>query len=146
MFRSRYFPFAAAILLAGCASGPPTKVHVTLRAAPGLNPDTVGLPNPVQTHVYLLRAGETFGNTDYFQLADHERTVLGPDLLALDAETIRPGQTRDLILPVPPETKVVAITAAFRNIDSGTWRATTPLKGNIFVDLGAQTVTIVSAK
>jgi type VI secretion system protein VasD len=146
MLRRSHPVFATLLLLAGCASGPPTSVHLTLRAAAGLNPDAVGLPNPVQTHVYLLRAAETFGNTDYFQLADHEHAVLGADLLAQDDEFLRPGQSRELTLPVPAGTKVIAVTAAFRNIDGGTWRATTPLHGTVVVDLGAQSVQVVYSK
>lgn len=143
---SLVFAVATATQLAACASGPPSIVHVTLRAASDLNPDTVGLPNPVQAHVYLLRTSDTFSNTDYFQLADHERAILGPDLLASREVTVRPGQSQDVAIPVVPETKIVAITAAFRNIDAGTWRATTPLHGTILATLGAQTVQIVESK
>ena len=143
----RLFAFAAtALLLAGCASGPPAAVHVTLRASSSLNPDTVGLPNPVQAHIYLLRTAETFSNTDYFQLADHERTILGADLLASREVTVRPGQSQDVTIPMVPDAKIVAITAAFRNIDAGTWRAVTPLHGTIVATLGAQTVQIVESK
>lgn len=133
-------------VLAGCASGPPTAIHMTLRAGSGLNPDETGLPNPVQTHVYLLRAAETFSNTDYFQLADREKSVLAADLLGQDNEIIRPGQTRELTLPVPPGAKVVGVAASFRNIDQGTWRVVTPVHGRIVVDLGPQTVQVVESK
>lgn len=143
----RYLVLTAATLqLAACASGPPTTVHVTLRASSALNPDTVGVANPVQAHVYLLRASETFTNTDYFQLADHERTILGPDLLASREVTVRPGQSQEVTIPVVPEAKMVAISAAFRNIDAGTWRAVTPLHGTIVANLGAQTIQIVQSK
>ena len=137
---------SAILLLGACASGPPTTVHLTLRAGPDLNPDETGLPNPVQTHVYLLRASEAFSNTDYFQLADHERSVLGADLLAQDNEVVRPGQSRELALPVPPETKVVAVAASFRNIDQGTWRVVTPLRARIVLTMGRQTVQVVDTK
>ena len=98
---SRLALFTALSLLAACSASPPTTVHLTLRAAPGLNPDETGLPNPVQTHVYMLKAAETFDNTDYFQFADKEKTVLGGDLLAQDNEMLHPGQVRELSLPVP---------------------------------------------
>ena len=133
-------------LLAACAATPPTTVHLTLRAAAGLNPDETGLPNPVQAHVFMLRAAETFDNTDYFQLADKERAVLGADLLAQDNEIVHPGQTRELSLPVPAGTKMVAVSAAFRNIDQGTWRAATPLAGRVTADFGAQTVQLTATK
>ena len=133
-------------VLSGCASGPPTTVHLTLRAGPELNPDETGLPNPVQTHVYFLRAAETFNNTDYFQLADKEKSVLGADLLSEDNEIMRPGQTRELALPVPAGAKVVAVAASYRNIDQGTWRVVTPLRERIVLTMGPQTVQVVDTK
>ncbi len=137
---------AAALLLSACQSGPPTTVHLTLHAAAGLNPDVAGVPNPVQTHVYMLREQETFTNTDYFQLADKERAVLGADLLGETTETMHPGEQRVLKLPVPAGTKSVGIAVSFRNIDQGTWRAVSVLKGNITADLGEQTVKVSEAK
>ena len=104
------------------------------------------MPNPVQTHVYMLREQETFTNTDYFQLADKERAVLGADLLGETTETMHPGEQRVLKLPVPAGTKSVGIAVSFRNIDQGTWRAVSVLKGNITADLGEQTVKVSEAK
>ena len=141
---SRLALFTALSLLAACSASPPTTVHLTLRAAPGLNPDETGLPNPVQTHVYMLKAAETFDNTDYFQFADKEKTVLGGDLLAQDNEMLHPGQVRELSLPVPAGTKIVAVAAAFRNIDQGTWRATIPLAGKLTASLGPQTIKLTA--
>jgi type VI secretion system protein VasD len=139
-------PLMIACLLAACAASPPKIVHLTLTAAAGLNPDETGLPNPVQTHVYMLSAAETFDNTDYFQLADKEKTVLGSDLLAQANQMLRPGQTRQLTLPVPAGTKMVAVSAAFRNIDKGTWRAVTPLAGKITANFGPETVQLIAPK
>ena len=133
-------------MLAACTASPPTTVHLTLRAAKALNPDETGLPNPVQTHIYMLKGAETFDNTDYFQLVDKEKSVLGGDLLAQDNEMLRPGQTRELSLPVPPGTKTVAVSAAFRNIDKGTWRATVPLTKKITADFGAQSLQLTAPK
>ena len=143
---NHWLSLPALCLLAACTAGPPTTVHLTLRAGPELNPDETGLPNPVQTHIYLLRAADTFNNTDYFQLADREKSVLGPDMLAEDNEIMRPGQTRELALPVPPGTKVVAVAASFRNIDQGTWRVATPLRARIVLTMGPQTVQVVDTK
>lgn len=139
-------PIATLCLLAACSASPPTSVHLTLRGGTGLNPDETGLPNPVQTHIYMLKAAETFDNTDYFQLVDKEKTVLGGDLLSQDNEMLRPGQTRDVTLPVPQGTKVVAVSAAFRNIDKGTWRATVPLAKKVTADLGAQSLQLTAPK
>ena len=142
----RLLGLAAAILVSACQSGPPTTVHLTLHAAAGLNPDVAGVPNPVQTHVYMLRDQETFINTDYFQLADKEKAVLGAEMLSEATETMHPGEQRVLNLPVPMGTKFVGIAVSFRNIDQGTWRAVSVLKGRITADLGEQTVKVTAAQ
>lgn len=147
MLRTASAPPVLALLcaLAAC-DGAPTTVHLTLQAQPGLNPDGTGLPNPVETHVFLLKNADTFSNTDYFQLVDKERTVLGADLLTQHDEIMRPSQTFHIDLPVQPGTKFVAVSASYRNIDKGVWRIATPLKGRVTISLGTDTLQLVEAK
>ncbi len=142
---SRLWPLGLAAALAACNSAP-TTLHLTLQAQPGLNPDNTGLPNPVQAHVFLLKNPETFSNTDYFQFADKEKTVLGADLLAQRDEFMHPGQTQTLTLPIPKDTKFIGVSAAYRNIDQATWRVVTPVVGQATITLGADALRVQSAK
>ena len=129
-------------LLSACA-GPPTSVHLSLIAAPRLNPDETGAPNPVQVHVLMLKASDAFTNTDYFQLADKEKTVLGGDLLSQTNEVLRPGQTKTIDLPVLPGAKFVGVSAAYRNIDQATWRVVAPIRRKVDVNAGADALSVV---
>lgn len=136
--------FAASWLcmLAACA-GPVTSVHLSLIAAPQLNPDETGAPNPVQVRVLMLKASDAFTNTDYFQLVDKEKAVLGGDLLAQTNDILRPGQTKALDLPVTPGAKFVGISAAYRNIDQATWRVVAPIRRKVDVNAGADALSVV---
>ena len=138
-------PFLLAAFLSACA-GAPTTLHLTLQAQPGLNPDSTGLPNPVQAHVFLLKNADSFSNTDYFQFADKERTVLGADLLAQRDQFMHPGQTQMLTLPIPKETKFIGVSASYRNIDQATWRVVTPIVGTATITMGADALRVQTAK
>ncbi len=131
--------------LSACA-GAPTTLHLTLQAQPGLNPDNTGLPNPVQARVFLLKNSDAFSNTDYFQFADKEKTVLGGDLLAQRDQFMHPGQTQMLTLPIPKDTRFIGVSASYRNIDQATWRVVTPVVGTATITLGADALRVQNAK
>ena len=122
--------------LSACATTPTTS-HLTLTAARDLNPGPGGGANPVQVRIYLLKNPEKFTNTDYFQLADKEQSVLGEDLISREEYTLRPGETRIVDQPIKPGERFIGITAAYRNIDHSTWRAIAPSNAVKKATLGA---------
>ncbi len=144
----RMTPFGAAAsllcLLSACAPGPVTAVHLSLIASPKLNPDETGLPNPVQVRVFMLKTSEAFTNTDYFQFADKEKAVLGADLLAQVNDTLRPGVTKTMDLPVPPGAKFIGVSAAYRNIDQATWRVAAPIAKKMTVNAGPDALAVAA--
>ncbi len=119
---------------------------MNVQAQTKLNPDETGLPNPVQMHIFLLKTPDTFSNTDYFKLADKEKAVLGGDLLLQDDEFIHPGQNKQVTLAIPKDAKFVGFSAAYRNIDKATWRAVAPIAETLTITVGADALTIQSAK
>ncbi len=127
--------------LAGCG-GLPATVHVNASASADLNPGPRGSAFPAQVRLYLLRAQDKFVNADYFQLADHEASVLGNDLVSREELTMHPGDTRIVDLPTKPDTRFVGVAVAYRNLDSATWRAVTPVRGSLKLALGADSVTL----
>ena len=135
---------AALCLLSACSSGPVTNVHLSLVAAPKLNPDETGAPNPVQVRVFMLKTSEAFTNTDYFQLEDKEKAVLGGDLLSQNNDILRPGLTKTMDLPVPSGAKFVGVSAAYRNIDHATWRVVAPIGAKVTVNAGLDALTVLA--
>ncbi len=140
-----FLPLLLGLALTACTSAP-TTLHLTLQAQTNLNPDNTGLPNPVQAHVFLLKNSDTFSNTDYFQFADKEKSVLGGDLLAQRDEFMHPGQTQLLTLPIPKDARFIGVSAAYRNIDQATWRVVTPIVGTATITMGADALRVQNAK
>lgn len=133
---------AVLLVLSACADGTPGSVHLTMAAAPDLNPGPGGGANPAQVRVYLLKAPERFSNADYFQLADKDRTVLGDDLVGREDLILRPGETRTVDSGVQPGQRYIGITVAYRDIDHATWRVVTPIRSQVKATLGAERVAL----
>jgi type VI secretion system protein VasD len=136
---------ALALLLfgaAGCTSLPfasttPTS-KVTLVTHQDLNPDGDGRPSPVPVRVYLLRSTDKLARADYFQIVDHERDVLGSDLIARDELVVRPGESQVVVLQGSHQETAIGVVVGYRNIEHADWRVISPLPvdGNLTVTLG----------
>src|SRR5262252_8737850 len=90
-------------LLTACTSAlqmssEPASSRITLIPDRDLNLDANGRPSPVPVRVYLLRNAEKLSRADYFQIVDHERDVLGTDLIARDEVVVRPGESHQVVL------------------------------------------------
>ena len=142
-------PRLLAVALLACLSlsacgGVPATIHVQATASADLNPGSGGSAFPAQVRLYQLRTPEKFNNADFFQLADHEATVLGSDLVSRDEVILHPRETRVVDLATKKETRFVGVVVAYRNIDQATWRAVTPARGNLQLSLAADRVTLTS--
>ncbi|MFM0626518.1 type VI secretion system lipoprotein TssJ [Paraburkholderia xenovorans] len=102
---------------------PPQLIDVTLKAAPELNPDVTGRPSPVAVRLYQLKSAGKFRNADFFALFDHDSALLGADLLAHEDLQIEPGASRTVVLERAKEARQFAVLAAYRDVDSASWRA-----------------------
>ncbi|MGQ7932625.1 type VI secretion system lipoprotein TssJ [Paraburkholderia sp. D1E] len=133
---------AASSLLAGCgmldklplvgkakppppapAAPAPQLIDVTLKAATELNPDVTGRPSPLAVRLYQLKSASKFSNADFFALFDHDSALLGADLLAREDLQIEPGASRTVVLERAKDVRQVAVLAAYRDVDSASWRA-----------------------
>ena len=140
--------FSAAILLAslgGCAATggtvpPGGAVHMVFTGAPGLNPGPNGSANPAQVRIYSLKSPDKFLNTDYFQLADKDKAILGGDLLFRQDVSVWPGATQIVDSTVLPGQQAIGIAVSYRNIDRSTWRLMAPLKTPQTFTLGADKI------
>ena len=130
-------------LLAACAQGPVGPggtVHLTFTASPGLNPGPGGTPNPAQVRIYALKSRDKFLNTDYFQLADKDKAILGSDLLFRQDITVRPGATQTIDTTVLPGQQLIGLAVAYRNIDHATWRLPATLQAAQSFTLGPDAI------
>lgn len=121
----------AAALLAGCGGPPkvpPTTVAGDLTAAAGVNRTVSGRPSPLQVRVYELKAATAFSTSDFVSLYQRDQAELGADLVAREEMTLQPGETRPMNRTLAPETRFVAVFAAYRDIEHARWRAVVPVR------------------
>jgi len=139
MSAAKVFPvFMTFFLLAGCATDepkptpppPPTVVQLRIEALPDINLDGEGRPSPLLLRVYQLKELAAFNGADFFQLYQNEKSILGADVAGKEEFILRPGEKREVSFEAKPEAKAVGVFAAYRNLDSAQWRASTSFPPN----------------
>jgi len=121
--------FVAAICVAGCASPAPppppkpTTVAAVVSTATDVNPDAERRASPVMLRIYELSSRATFESADFVSLFERDAQVLAGDMVAHEEWVMAPGETRHWNKKLPPETKFIGVTAAYRNIEEARWRA-----------------------
>ncbi|MCM5680901.1 type VI secretion system lipoprotein TssJ [Schlegelella sp. S2-27] len=119
---------ACAAVLWGCASGPkPTSVDIQLTGDATVNPDSRNRPSPVMVRIYELKTPATFESADFFSLFDKDRETLAADMNTRDEFVLQPGQTLSLKREAKPDTRFIAVLAAYRDLERSRWRAVTAL-------------------
>ena len=108
----------------------PTVVTVSLAATNTINVDARNRANPVVVRLYLLKNSAAFDVADFFSLFDKDMEVLGDAVVAHDEIVLKPGETRALDPKVADGAKVIAVLAAFRDVNRAAWRATAPVVAN----------------
>ena len=102
---------------------PPPKLVLSLVAAAHLNPDANGRPSPVVLRLYELKSAAQFGSADFLLLFDQDRAALASDIVTREEFVMRPGESKSISKPLAPETKAIAVMAAFRDVERARWRA-----------------------
>ena len=140
--------------LAGCADKPPpppppTVVALTVLAGVDANPDANGRASPLNVRAYALKTPSAFQEADFFTLFDKDQATLGADLVQREEFLLRPGENRQLQWVLPPEAKVVAVMAAYRDLEHARWRATLPVAAHqtrrMLAQLGARQVLLTQS-
>lgn len=125
---------AAGLLVAGCGGAPkptpPTVVRATVAAMTNVNPDASGRPSPIVVRVFELRSLAAFQRADFFSLWDKDREMLGPELLNREEYALAPGERRPFNRQIQPETRYIAVIAAFRDLQRASWRGSVPIVAN----------------
>jgi len=126
--------FATALLgLPGCGKlfGPrPTVVETDLRASAGLNPDASGRASPLRLRFYELKSISVFNSADFFSLYDHDKDILGADIVVREEIQVEPGMQKNFTRKPGPDTKFIAVLAPYRDLDHAKWRAAMEVPAN----------------
>ena len=102
-------------------------LRLAVRAERSLNTDRAQAPASLAVRVYQLRDGAAFQRASFDALYDHDEATLGAALLRRDTLHLRPGETRELALELDDGAKLVAVFAAFRELERNQWRTVLPL-------------------
>ncbi len=121
-----------AVLISGCSSLSPysdlTKVDLSLQGSERLNPDINDRPSPIVLQLIELKNPVAFEHADFFSLYQRPREVLAPDLVAIEELELRPGEERTYKLAADPESRYLAVLAAYRDLPQAQWRIVVPLQ------------------
>lgn len=101
---------------------PPTIIEAQITASPQANPDIKGRPSPIVVHLYELKALGGFEAADFYGLFENGKALLGVDLVAKESFYLQPGENRLYRNTVESETKYLAATAAYRDLNQAIWR------------------------
>lgn len=144
---------ATSLTLAACGSTPPpppipTSVELTIVGAKDLNPAPGGRPSPVVLRIYQLGSAAAFANADFFQIVDQDKATLGPTLIDRQELVVTPGSSQTMAFEPKPDTRTIAVAAAFREYEKAGWQAVAPVKANAknvwTLDLQARKVALVA--
>jgi type VI secretion system protein VasD len=144
---------AALTTLAACGGQPPKQdkppapapvLRIDAAAAADANRGPSGQALPIVIRLYELKAQGAFSGADFFSLYEREAKTLGGELIAREELTLAPGQTRQIVRPLDPQTRYLGVLGAFTDIDRATWRALVPLvagkDNNLDVAVGAKAI------
>lgn len=129
---------------------PPSRVEAELVAAADVNPDVSGRASPVGVRLYELSDATAFNTASFLALYQGDAAVLGPSLQARQELMLAPGESATVQRTIKPETRFVAVFAAFQEYDKAAWRAITDVAQNettkLKISLGTLDIKIEKAK
>ncbi|NVO08320.1 MAG: type VI secretion system lipoprotein TssJ [Rhodoferax sp.] len=110
------------------AAKEPTKLVLSIEAAPGVNPDSSLRPSPIKVRIYELKDPGAFAEADYFSLDATDKLTLAADMLARDEFILRPGESRSIERKSNAQTTAIGVLAGYRDLPNSTWRVVHKLK------------------
>ncbi len=122
-----------ALALTGCSmmgmGGPkPTQVSGAIQATAKINPSVNQRPSPLLVRVYELKTATAFNSADFVSLYQRDQAELGADVVTREELTLAPGESRPYNKTLQPETRFIAVFAAYRDLERANWRAVTPVQ------------------
>jgi type VI secretion system protein VasD len=119
---------------------------MTIRATADANPAPNGAASPTVVHVYALKPGAPFAIGDYDALTGGQLGELAETMTRVARLVVTPGEEVKKTFELPDGTAEVGVTAAYRQIDTASWRASKPVAPHavtpVTATIGANAVTL----
>jgi len=98
-------------------------MELTITASEKLNPDIENRASPIVIRIYQLTHIDSFNNSDFFALYENDQSILAKDLKYREEMEIKPSLTIITPLEINPDSKYIAVLAAFRDLDKAQWKS-----------------------
>jgi len=106
-----------------------TDLNLHFRADASINPDDNGAPSPLYIRMYELKSDKQFKNADFIDIYEHDKQVLGADMLAKQRlKRIIPGEKREKDYVLNPKTRYVGLFAEFQHYRNATYKVIIPVE------------------
>jgi len=127
-----YVAATAAFFHSACSHQPPPpetpckepSFKVILRGSDRLNMDENGRSLPTVFRFYLLKGTHALDGAVFDDLWQHDKDVLGDELIESKEMTLNPSDKISLPLEPKPEARYLVVVGLFRNPQGIAWRAT----------------------
>jgi type VI secretion system VasD/TssJ family lipoprotein len=97
-------------------------LRLSIQAGRSLNTDKLQGSASLALRVYVLRDDQAFQRASFDSLYDNDEATLGAALLRRESLHLRPGETRELVLALDGPARLVAVFAAYRELERSQWR------------------------
>ena len=98
-------------------------MELTITASEKLNPDIENRASPIVIRIYQLTHIDSFNNSDFFALYENDQSILAKDLKYREEMEIKPSLISSKSLEINPNSKYIAVLAAFRDLDKAQWKS-----------------------
>lgn len=98
----------------------PYELNLRLSASSEMNPDTESRPSPVQVRIFLMTPQADVNAKEFEEFFDFGDQLMEPRPLL--TVTLRPGETRNVILPAFKSQSMLVVAAAYRDPYQAIWK------------------------
>lgn len=108
-----------------------TDLEITFEVDADTNPDELGKPSPVFIRMYELKSKKMMKKSDFIELYERDKEVLGADMLAVHKlKHFKPGDSRSEHFVLSPKTHYVALYAEFLEFKHSKYKLIIPVVAN----------------
>ena len=108
-----------------------TDLKLTFKVDADINPDERKKPSPLFIRMYELKSTKMFNNSDFIDIYERDKEVLGADLIAKQKlKRLKPGEGREDSFVLDEKTAYVALYAEFLQYKDSIYRVVIPVVQN----------------